>query len=152
MLEFIRRKQMIYFLLTGIKKKIGAGPCRIIFSFLCIKQLLPLHHFIAPVYKTICGRGAHKQSREIVDIDLQNKMFVFKKVNYCQYPGTYLVYNPYLYRFESHSNFSVSKKLNIMVYEIINICNSRFIEKYSPGSMVPDFPLKLQDYIVKNWY
>jgi hypothetical protein len=149
MFEFIRRKQMIYFLLTGAKKKISTGPCKIIYEYLCIKKFLPINYYISPVVKRIIHG---KQSKEITDINMQNKMFNFKKVNHGQYFGPHLIYNPCLYRFEMHTNFSVSKKLNIIVYEFINFCNGHFIEKYSPGSLIPDFPLEIQNYIVKNWY
>lgn len=150
MYEYIRQQQMIFFLLTGAKKKISTGPCKIIYSYLLLKEFISIDFFIAPVIKKRIIYG--HQSKKIESINFVNKLFNFKKVNYCQYRGTYLVYNPFLYRFETYTNFSVSNKLNIMVYEFIRICNSRFIEKYSPGSMVPNFTLNLQDYIVKNWY
>ncbi len=152
MIKKVRVHQMIYFLLaTGIKKKIGAGPCRIIFSFLCTEKMVPITNYIANCVRGQINNSFHaicvkNQSREIIDIDLRTKTFVFKKVNYCQYPGTYLVYNPASHRLESHHRFSVSKNLNILVYEIIAPCASRFIEKFTPGSMIPYFSLNLQQY------
>jgi hypothetical protein len=150
MYEYIRKKQMIYFLLTGAKKKISAGPCKMIYGYLLLREFVPIDNFIsiAPKMRRTYGR----QSSNIENVDLYSRKFIFKKVNYAQYKCVHLVYNPFLYRFESYTNFSVSDKLNLLVYRITKLCNVKYIEKFSPGSMIPNFSISLQDYIVKNWY